>query len=185
MSPYKQIPFQYSLHVLSKKGGTLKHKEFLAKEGTDPRRLLAEKLCKDIPDNICVVAYNMSFEKRVIKELAALFPDLSEHLLSINESMKDIMQPFQTHAYYHRKFAGSYSIKAVLPALYPNDKELDYNSLNLIQVGTEAMAAFPTLHEKSPEEIAKIREALLAYCRLDTLGMVKIMQFLETSAGKE
>jgi len=179
--PYMQIPFQYSLHILARKGGNPEHREFLAKEGTDPRRPLAEKLCQDIPCGVCVVVYNMSFEKRIIAELAELFPDLSDHLTKINDSIKDIIQPFRSKAYYRREFAGSYSLKAVLPALYPDDKELDYQNLE-IQNGGEAMDTFPTLHEKTSEEIAKIRKALLAYCRLDTLGMVKILQFLETEA---
>ena len=177
--PYMQIPFQYSLHILEKKKGILTHREFLAKEGTDPRRQLAENLCQDIPIGVCVVAYNMSFEKGRLEELAALFPDLSSHLMEICESMKDLMQPFQSRAYYRREFAGSYSIKVILPTLYPNNKELDYSNLETIHKGDEAMGIFPTLHEKTAEEINKIRKALLAYCRLDTLGMVKIMEFLE------
>jgi hypothetical protein len=177
--PYMQIPFQYSLHILDTKGGGLSHREFLAKEGTDPRRPLAENLCKDIPRGVCTLAYNMSFEKRVIAGLADLFPDLSKHLMSIHDSMQDLMIPFQTHAYYRREFNGSYSIKTVLPALYPNDLELDYSSLNSIHTGSEAMNAFPDLHTRPSEEIAQIREALLAYCRLDSLAMVKIVEFLE------
>ena len=178
-SPYMQIPFQYSLHILDKRDGTLEHREFLAKEGTDPRRPLAEKLCRDIPGGVCVITYNMTFEKRILKELADFFSDLSFHLMKVHDSMKDIMQPFQSHAYYRREFAGSYSIKKVLPALFPDDKKLDYSNLVLVQHGGDVMDIFPTLHEKPSEEIAKIREALLAYCRLDTFGMVKILQYLE------
>jgi len=184
MRPYMQIPFQYSLHILARKGGTLEHREFLAKEGTDPRRPLAEKLCQDIPGGACVIAYNMAFEKRIIAELAEFFPDLSGHLTQMHDSFKDIMKPFMSQAYYRREFAGSYSIKTILPVLYPDDKELDYSNLELIHDGGEAMDTFPTLHEKPPEEIAKIRKALLDYCRLDTLGMVKILQFLEKKAKK-
>ena len=54
--PYAQIPFQYSLHYIEKEGGELKHKEFLAESGSDPRRALAERLCEDIPMNVCVTA---------------------------------------------------------------------------------------------------------------------------------
>jgi hypothetical protein len=121
----------------------------------------------------------MTFEKGVITGLAALFPDLSEHLMDIHDSLQDLMTPFQTHAYYRREFGGSYSIKVVLPALYPGDPELDYSNLDTIHQGSEAMNAFPDLHTRPPEEIAQIRKALLAYCRLDTLAMVKILEFLE------
>lgn len=93
------------------------------------------------------------------------------------------MKPFQSHDYYCREFYGSYSIKYVLPALYPNDPELDYHSLEEIQNGSDAMNAFPNLANKPPEEIEKIRKALLSYCRLDTLAMVKICEFLQKIAG--
>ena len=52
--PYAQIPFQYSLHYIECEGGELKHKEFLAESGSDPRRARAERLCADIPMNTCV-----------------------------------------------------------------------------------------------------------------------------------
>ncbi|AEF80554.1 DUF2779 domain-containing protein, partial [Leadbettera azotonutricia] len=174
-----QIPFQYSLHILKSPDTEAEHHEFLAKEGTDPRRPLAEALCKDIPLKVCTLAYNSGFEKRVIKDLADLFPDLSNHLLDIQSHIKDLMTPFQSHAYYRREFQGSYSIKTVLPGLFPDDPELDYHNLELIQNGSEAMTAFPGLEKKRPEEITAIRQSLLAYCRLDTLAMVKIWGYLK------
>jgi hypothetical protein len=175
--PYMQIPFQYSLHIQESLNPKLplKHREFLAEEGSDPRRSLAERLCADIPKDVCVVAYNMGFEKGRIKELAVLFDDLSEHLMNIHDHIVDLMQIFRSRAYYSRKLGGSYSIKKVLPALCPNDPELDYNALALVHNGSEAMNAFMDLRGKDPEERQRVRAALLAYCRLDTLAMVKIL----------
>lgn len=71
--PYAQIPFQYSLHYIEYEGGPLLHKEFLAESGTDPRRAVAERLCEDIPTNVCVTAYNKAFECTWLKELADFF----------------------------------------------------------------------------------------------------------------
>ena len=155
--------------------GRLEHLEFLAKEGTDPRRAIAESLCKDFPKDVCVLAYNMSFERGVLARLAAVFPDLSDHLLAIRENIHDLMIPFQKQYYYTKAMQGSYSIKYVLPALYPDDPELDYHSLEGIHHGGEASAAFAGLAEKSSEEIPTIRENLLKYCGLDTYAMVKVL----------
>jgi len=47
------------------------------------------------------------------------------------------------------------------------------------------MDAYATLHEKPPEVIAETREALLAYCRLDTLAMVKILEKLYDIVNKD
>ncbi len=176
--PYMQVPFQYSLHALQSKDANLEHYEFLGKEGTDPRRALAEQLCNDIPFDVCTLAYNMRFEKMVIKNLAETYPDLAEHLMNIHDNMKDLMIPFQKQYYYSEALEGSYSIKYVLPAMCPNDPELDYHALDGIHNGGEAMTAFANLPNHTPEEIATIRKNLLAYCRLDTLAMVKILEKL-------
>lgn len=174
ISPYAQIPFQYSLHILESEAGVLSHKEFLAEAGTDPRRGLAENLVKDIPRNTCVLAYNMSFEKGVINKLALQFPDLSDHLMDISINIKDLMTPFQKHHYYDKAMQGSYSIKYVLPALFPDAPELNYQNLDGIHNGGEAMNAFSMMKNRSAEEVEMIRAQLLAYCKLDTYAMVKI-----------
>jgi len=181
-SPYQQIPFQYSLHILDKKDGTLTHKDFLAENSqTDPRPALAAQLCKDIPKNACVIAYNMTFEKGRIAEMAEIYLDLAEHLRAIYNNMKDLMKPFRisfgkhTGAYYCQKMQGSYSIKYVLPALCPNFADA-YDKLPIVHNGTEAMEIFPTLHCKTPEEQEEIRKGLKDYCELDTFAMVKVLE---------
>ena len=177
VSPYMQVPFQYSLHYI--KNGTLYHKEFLAKEGIDPRKDLAEALVKDIPTNVAVLAYNMSFEKNVIKKLAELYPDLKSSLMKIYSNIYDLMIPFRERSYYSKDMDGSYSIKYVLPALFPNDESLNYKNLDLIHNGSEAMDSFASLENKSEEEKKVIRENLLKYCKLDTYAMVKIYEKLK------
>lgn len=176
--PYAQIPFQYSLHYIEREGGELKHTEYLAESGTDPRRELAERLCADIPMNVCVTAYNKSFECGRIRELAAAFPDLAEHLLNIEANIRDLLVPFQTGCYYNRAMGGSFSIKSVLPALFPNDPALDYHNLEGVHHGGEAMALFPKIKDMPPEEQEKARHNLLKYCELDTFAMVKVWQAL-------
>lgn len=179
--PYQQIPFQYSLHI-EKQGGELEHREFLAEAGSDPRRTLAERLAADIPENACVTAYSMRFEKSVIKSLAGLFPDLADRLMNICDHIHDLMTPFQKQYYYSAAMQGSCSIKAVLPALYPDDPEMDYHRLEGVHNGTEASAAFVGMKGKTPEEVSEIRQQLLKYCGLDTYAMVKVLRKLREAA---
>ena len=182
--PYQQVPTQYSLHYVLEEGGEVHHCEYLAPEEGDPRRGLAEQLCADTPKDVCVLAYNMSFEKRVIKDLAEAYPDLADHLMAIHGNMHDLLDPFKQGNYYSKAMGGSFSIKSVLPALFPDDPELDYHALEGIHNGGEAMTAFPKLASMPPEERAIVREQLLRYCELDTLAMVKIWQRLqEVSRG--
>ena len=143
--PYQQVPFQYSLHYIEE--GKLYHKEFLAESGVDPRKLIAESLVRDIPKNVPVLAYYMSFEKGRIKELAETFPDLKDHLMSIHDNIKDLIVPFKNRSYYAKGMHGSASIKYVLPAMFPNDESLNYKNLELVHNGDEAMNIYARLGE--------------------------------------
>lgn len=176
VKPYMQIPFQYSLHYLI--NNELKHKEFLGDGVNDPRYELAKNLVNDIPINSCTVAYNMSFEKTVIKNLSELFPDLSDHLMNIHDNMKDLMIPFKNRDYYTKDMKGSYSIKYVLPALFPNDPSLDYHNLDMVHNGSEAMNSYANMNNLLEEDKNKLRYNMLKYCELDTYAMVKIYEKL-------
>ena len=182
--PYQQITFQYSLHIKESAAAPYQHKEFLApSDGTDPRRAVTEQLCKDIPMNVCTLAYNKSFECGRIKELAALYPDLAVHLMNIQEHIQDLLTPFQSGYYYVPAMGGSFSIKSVLPALFPDDPSLDYHNLTGgVQNGGDAMTIFPKIQHMQPDEAKAAREALLRYCELDTWAMVKVWEKLKEVA---
>lgn len=173
--PFQQVPSQFSLHVQQAPGAAPEHREFLAEEGADPRRAVAEALVKAIPAGACTLAYNMSFERGRLKELADAFPDLSDRLMAIRDGMRDLMVPFQKGWLYRPAMGSSYSIKSVLPAFFPGDPELDYHALDAVHNGSEAASAFLALEGMAPEERARTREALLRYCELDTLAMVKVL----------
>ncbi len=175
---YQQIPFQYSFHLIGKEGEKAGHFEFLAEAEGDPRRALAESLVRDIPQDACVIAYNMKFERAVLSELAELFPDLAPSLLVIRENVRDIMIPFQRRYYYNRAMQGSYSLKYVSPALFPNEEEADYHNLEGVHNGSEAMDIFPRMKTMSEEERAEAKKQLLIYCGHDTWNTVKIWQEL-------
>jgi len=176
IKPFMQIPFQYSLHI-EYTDGRLEHSEFLAEEGNDPREALARRLCADIPADVPVLAYNMSFEKGVLRALAEEYEDLREHLLAIAANLRDLMTPFQQKHYVTPAMQGSYSIKYVLPALVPEMAEA-YKALDGVHNGSEAMNAFAGLEKLDAAEKEKTRKALLKYCELDTLAMVKILEKL-------
>lgn len=174
--PYQQIPFQYSLHRLDDENAELKHSEFLAWPKQDPRRDFIEQLIRDIPLNACIMVYNKTFEKGVLKSLVSWFPEYADTINTMIENIVDLMGPFKNKDYYHWQMNGSYSIKSVLPALVP---ELSYAELEINEGGL-AMNAYHLMNQlEDPEEINQIRKALLEYCGLDTLAMVKILDKIE------
>ncbi len=179
--PYQQIPFQYSLHIQQSAGAEPQHFEYLAPPGVDPRRELSEQLLAVIPEGACVLTYNQAFEKGVLRNLAELFPDLAEAINLRLPNVRDLMTPFRRRDVYRWQMRGSYSIKEVLPAMVP---ELSYAGLEI----ADGMAAMQAYHEMcaldDPAMLAELRRAMLEYCRLDTLAMVRILAELRTIAPR-
>ncbi|HEY5604698.1 MAG TPA: DUF2779 domain-containing protein [Gammaproteobacteria bacterium] len=175
---YQQIPFQFSCHCESAQG-ELSHREFLDVSGREPRRQFAEALITACGERGPVIVYNQAFEKRVIKELAHRFPDLSGALLAINARVFDLLPVVKQH-YYHPAMQGSWSIKKVLPCLVP---ELAYDALGEVQDGIEAQQAFLRIYngDLTAQQRDQLVADLRAYCALDTLAMVKIAQRLQSA----
>ncbi len=171
--PYQHLPFQYSLHVRRTQDADLEHYEFLFDQRENPSRSLAEELVAHIGSVGSVIVYYASFEGSRIKEMAEVFHDLSAQLLSIRDRLWDLQIPFAKKWYCHPDFNGSASIKDVLPVLVP---ELSYKNL-AIQKGDEAQFQYQeliNLPEGGPERTS-IKNALLEYCKLDTLAMAYIL----------
>jgi hypothetical protein len=145
--------------------------------GNDTRREIAESLVQNIPYGAQVIAYHESTERNIIARLAKCFPDLGGHLLSF--TYKDPLPIFENGQYYVKAMGKSFSLKSVAPALYPNDKDMDYHNLEGdVKNGTQAMNVYLQINEYSDEEKKKIEEDLKKYCALDTLSVVKILKKL-------
>ncbi|RDI43428.1 hypothetical protein AQULUS_13210 [Aquicella lusitana] len=181
--PYQRLPFQYSLHVKQAPDLPLKHLEFLFDKYANPMRAVAEQLVNDVGPSGSIIVYNKSFEEGCIRDMIKSFPDLAPMLNSMLERLWDLLVPFGKKWYYHPDFNGSASIKKVLPVLVP---ELSYKSLG-IQQGDDAQAYYLKLikDELPAADRNRIKNDLLAYCRLDTLAMVRILDELRkvTSAS--
>ncbi len=173
--PFRQVPFQFSLHIQNKADDELVHRYYLADGPQDNHLVFAEKLLEALEKNGTILAYNKTFENTILNHLKEEFEHLAKPIEKIQERMVDLMAPFRKNYRLHA-MKGSYSIKYVLPALVP---ELNYDSL-VIGNGGDASAAFYNL--KMVEEVTereRIRQALLDYCGLDTLAMVKILEKLK------
>jgi hypothetical protein len=175
IKPWQQVPYQYSLHVLEKEGKPLKHHEYLAMPNVDPRKELMENLMRDIPDNACVVHYT-AFEKTILNGLAVWFPKYRKRIETLLDQSVDLAEPFKDKSVYLWQTLGSYSIKCILPALVSG---MSYDGME-ISDGEMASEAYARMcQSKDPAEIERIRKALLEYCKLDTLAMVRIVEKLK------
>ena len=174
--PYQKIPMQWSCHRQDADGTLAELPPFLDRTGDDPRRAFAESLVAAIGDSGALIVYNASFERTVLLQLADAFPDLAPALRDMARRIFDLL-PFAREHYYHPAMMGSWSIKRVLPTIAP---DLDYANLESVQSGDMVEPVYFELidPETTAERKAALTAALLTYCERDTLGMVRLAEFL-------
>ena len=180
-SPYKRIPFQFSLHVLKTPTSELEHVEFLHDKLTDPSEEVAKVLKEHIMPGGTVIAWHKSYEAGVNKEIGARLPEYASLFESMNNSLYDLKEIFSKQLYIHHDFKGKSSIKKVLPAIIP---DLRYSDLD-IREGGQAADSWWTMVSPSTtaEEKAKINKDLKTYCGMDTFAMYKIWEHLKDVIG--
>ena len=93
-SPYQQIPFQYSLHVLDRADGDPRHEEFLSTTPGDPSAAMCASLQKHIGSMGSVVVWNKKFECTINRELSERIPAAKAFLDSLNGRIYDLMDVF-------------------------------------------------------------------------------------------
>ena len=180
LGPFGSFPFQFSLHILHEDGRLDEAPGFLHEDTTDPRPLIARALLDQIGNTGSIIAYNASFEKHVIGQLAGYFPPLAKPLQQLQGRFADLLDVFRKF-YIDPAFKGSNSIKAVLPVICP---DLSYSTLE-VGNGQDAQAAWARLiSTPDPSEKTKLADALRAYCGLDTMAMVRLFQFLRERFGQ-
>jgi hypothetical protein len=179
-APYEQIPVQYSLHTCERCGKIIRHRDYLADPHRDCRYELARRLIEDLKGEGSIITYS-SFEKTTISKLSRTFPDLSDDLLALIDRIVDLEQCIK--CVNHPEFCGRTSIKIVLPVLVP---DLSYEGLEIAD-GDTALVTFAmmALGKMDTGEMERKRAALLEYCKMDTLAMVRLHEVLHGfEAGK-
>jgi predicted RecB family nuclease len=171
--PYQPVPFQWSNHI-EMANGALRHEAYLCPDARDPREELVVALLRSVGQQGSICTYT-GYERTVLNGLAEALSPLRRGLDRLGDRLRDLHPIVKAH-YYHPAFAGSYSIKAVLPAVAP---DLAYDDLE-IREGTVASVQFfrMVFENVDPAEKARIRTALLEYCERDTLAMVALRKAL-------
>ncbi len=174
--PYQTLPVQWSNHV-EKGDGQVRHEEFLSVDLKDPREAVALTLLESLGREGSICVYS-GYERAVLESLALALPAVKRELEQVMARLWDLFPVLREH-YYHPSFNGSFSMKSVLPALVPS---MDYGNLDIREGGVAALYYYRMVFEETDwVEKERIRQALLAYCARDTLGMLEIRRAL---AGK-
>ncbi len=179
MRPYDQLQFQWSVHVQRQAGAEPQHYEFLATDSGDPRRAFISSLCSALGESGSILVY-AAFESQRLSELAAWFPEFAEPIKNIQHRLFDLLPVIRNHV-YHPTFAGSYSLKTVLPALVP---EMTYEGMAVAN-GQDAGLAWESLLRGNLDgaERDTTRKALLDYCGQDTLALVRLLEKLRSACA--
>ena len=173
--PYQQIPFQFSLHVQRSENASAEHYEFLGTPPVDPRPAFTEELLALLGKSGTIIVWNQGFEMNRLREIARDFPDYAHRIEPLFERFADLMVPFRRRHLYKPEMNGSYSLKAVLPALVP---DLSYSDLEIQEGGTASETYESLYFDSNSESILRKRKNLLKYCEMDTVSMVRILEKL-------
>jgi hypothetical protein len=171
--PYQAIPFQWSNHIETT-DGELRHEAYLCPAERGPRQELAVALLKTLGKKGSICTYT-GYERGVLTSLAEALPRLRRELVRVCDRLWDLHPIIKEH-YYHPGFEGSFSIKAVLPAVVPR---LAYDDLEIQEGSMASRQYFRMIFETEDEaEKARIQAALFKYCERDTLAMVELRKAL-------
>ena len=126
-------------------------------------------------DSGSITVYS-SFESQRLSDLARWFPEFADRIAAIQARLFDLLPVVREHT-YHPAYAGSYSIKSVLPALVP---DMSYEGMP-VSNGQNAGLAWESLVRGGlgHGERERIRKALLDYCGQDTLALVRLLEKLK------
>ena len=186
--PYEAIPFLFSVHT--ERGGAppghtgylhedYLHEDYLHETGDDPRPALADRLIAALGDGGSICTWS-GYERRVLRGLAAALPERAGALRAIEARLFDLLPAVRDNL-YHPEFRGSFSIKAVLPALVPG---MDYADLPIAdgQAAASRYARAPAAGDRDARR--RTFADLRAYCARDTLALAELCRS-PAAAGSE
>jgi hypothetical protein len=178
MRPFDRLPFQWTLHVQKERGASLEHIEFLAPSDADPRRQFLSQLCPLPGKSGSIVVYNKTFESLCLADLAVWLPAFAPRIEQVRGRLWDLLAVVRGNV-YDPDFQDSFLLKAAHPALVP---ELGYEEMELAE-GITAGHVWESIVRGNLDaaERARLRDALLAYCRQDTPAMVRLVEKLKES----
>ena len=157
--------------------GELSHHAFLHDGTDDPREAFASSLLGAVAPEGDILVYH-TYEKTITRQLAESLPHYQKALTALSERYVDLLQVVRAN-YYHPEFHGSFSLKAVLPAIVPDLSHADLE----VREGSVASLYYARMLDPEVEETerASMRQALLAYCERDTLAMVRVVETLRAA----
>jgi hypothetical protein len=173
-SPFEQIPFLFSVCHLEK--GIPVFKNYLKPIESDSRKQFLIYLLEATKDFDSVLVFDKNLEQQILGKLENLYPEYKTETDVLRKKMIDLSEPIQKFNFYHPKFNGNFSLKAVSEIF---DTSSDYAQLE-IGSGIVAMQKYEgLLTEENPIIAEQTKEQLISYCNIDTLTCMKFFDYLK------
>lgn len=172
--PYQQICFQWSGHFVETPEREPVHFEFLADGSGDPRPEFCRSLWEVVAKSQSIVYYT-HFELTQVRAMERDgIPRAAELVKALEERTVDLEKVVREHLCF-REFMGRTSLKVILPVLVPT---MSYKEMMIADGNAAGWGFRRMLATDDPAERETLRQALLDYCRQDTLAMVEIHRAL-------
>lgn len=167
--PWQHLPLLYSIRRGHEGGATEDVACYRAPAGVDARRAIGEGLVSVLgAAGPPVYVFDDAMESRILRDLAALFPDLAAELDGVRDRLVDVSAPFRTYCIYHPSQGGRTSLKTLVPLF----TGLDYADLE-IDDGRKAADLLAAAHcGLAPEE--EVAGYLERYVRADTASLAAL-----------
>lgn len=179
--PNDQIPFLVSMvRIDSPDASPIVTTVIAEPEGGDPRKQIAKAVLDGSKDAKNLVAYNASFEKTVMRNLAKVLPaEEAEQMLGLVTQFEDIAEPFRKGDFYHPEQYGKTGLKRVAGVLL---KKKPYDGLDIVN-GATAAGVYLQAISGDTRGWVKAKEQLKKYCDADVQCMVDVLSAMENYAG--
>lgn len=173
-SPFEQIPFLFSICYGDAK--TPKFKKYLKPIETDSRKEFLMALLEASKEFDSVLVFDKNLEMQVLGKLENMFPENKIEIHNLRGKMIDLAEPIQNFYFFHPKFKGNFSLKAVSEIF---NAESDYAALDIAS-GIVAMHKYEGLMAEENDIInEQTKQQLIDYCNIDTLTCLKFFEYLK------
>ncbi len=172
--PFEQVPFLFSVCFETKDG--VEYINYFKPIESDGREEFLKKLIASAKNFETIIVYDKNLEVQILNQLENLFPQYTKEIKLLLSRMRDISDIVQHFHYYHPKFKGNFSLKAV-SEIVNGTSEYEQQQ---ISSGLIAMNAYESLlTESNPIINETTKQELIDYCNLDTNTGLKFFNFLK------
>jgi hypothetical protein len=172
--PFEQIPFLFSVCFLNESIPVFKN--YLKPIETDSRFEFLLALLDATKDFDSVLVFDKNLEQQILGKLENLFPEKKKEINDLRLKLIDLAEPVQNFNFYHPKFNGNFSLKAVSEIF---SETSDYSGLDIAS-GIVAMHKYEgLLTEENVIINEQTKQQLTDYCNADTLTCSKFLEYLK------